>query len=224
MNVRIVAVLLGCLAIAGCSDETDSTPPPPPPPAASEETLVLDPVLSASMESARGREADAPNEARSIYRAIVEKHPSVWCDGGPVAFRCADEAQSRLRVMECLDARRAPVTATSAAALASTLIAALRTNDAATLESHAACDFSYGPCESDAGGSGVPGALLSCLSHVAGPSVKLASAQEDGEQFASIELTSTPALKLLLTRTDATTPWTWSGVCFSPDDDPCVSQ
>jgi hypothetical protein len=227
MNGRIVAVMLGCLAVAGCSDETDSTQPPPsppPPPAASAETLVLDPVLSAAMQSALEREADAPSEARSIYTAIVEKHPAVWCDGGPIAYFCADEARARLRVMACRDARRAPVTASSSAALAETIAAALRANDAASLESHAACDFMYGPCESDAGTSDVPDFVLACLPRVVGRSVQLASTREDDERRAAIALTSTPVLHLLLTRPDATAPWTWNGVCFSPDDDPCASQ
>ena len=227
MNGRIVAVMLGCLAVAGCSEELASTPPPPlppPPPAAGEETLALDPVLSAAMESALGREADAPDEARSIYAAIIEKHPSVWCDGGPIAYFCADEARARLRVMACRDARRASVTASSSAALAETLVAALRANDAASLQAHAACDFLYGPCESDVGTNDVPDLILSCLPRVVGRNVQLASAREDGEDRVSIALTSTPVLSLLLARADATAPWTWRGVCYPADDEPCASH
>lgn len=181
----------------------------------------FDPVVAAAIANARTLEGAESQEARSIYEAVIQNHAAVWCDAGPVGFQCAHEARRRLRILDCVAKRSAPTTASDSAALAATIVRAVRDDDRAALTKHAACDFSFGPCYSDAGTNDVPAPAFACLARIVRADVQLApSPDEASETWARYPLSSSPVLSLELRRPDSSAEWTWSGVCYDKES-PC---
>jgi hypothetical protein len=227
MRVIPIVASVFWLGVA-CSSETDplgqGTKEAPRTAETGEADEQRDREASAAIERALDLEAESPGEARSIYESVLREYPSAHCDQETLSFRCADEAERRLRILACLEKQSAPARVPDPARLAASILKLLSENDPAALEALARCDFVFGPCDSDTGTNDVPRFALSCLTQRAGGAgVALAANAEITEEWARYPLTSTPPLSLLLGWDDAVGGWVWTGVCFEADD-PCPTR
>lgn len=174
-------------------------------------------IPGAALRYARQIEHADPDQARWIYEDLVAEEYESDCSGiGPVGISCGDEAESRLRVLACRQARAGsePVRRDDVVLLATEVVQAAQAADPTRLQALADCSFRLGPCHSDTYFEDEPGPAMRLLVRHADLVAEAGTVESWGPDRASVPTGPEPGLRLQFDRDPGFGGWAWAGTCY----------